>query len=76
MRAGMTGDGHEDNDDQQIDDDRDFDFEDEPRCHTCCGEGWVESIAAESGRYGWDDDGPGRCPNCRGSGLAKDCSTF
>lgn len=52
------------------------DFDEEPHCRTCCGDGWVESVAEESGRYGWDDDGPGKCPNCRGSGLLKDCSTF
>lgn len=50
--------------------------DDEPTCHTCCGEGWVESVAEESGRWGWDEDGPGKCPNCRGSGLLKDCTTF
>ena len=54
----------------------DFDEEFEPPCHTCGGEGWVESVAAESGRHGWDDEGPGLCPNCGGSGLAKDCTTF
>ena len=60
----------------EIDEERDFDFEDEPRCHTCGGEGIVESVAEASGRYGWDDDDIGTCPNCRGSGLAKDCTTF
>ena len=58
------------------DDFDDYDYEEEPSCHTCCGEGWVESVAAASGRYFWDDDGPGKCPNCRGSGLLKDCTTF
>ena len=48
----------------------------EPRCHTCGGEGIVESVAEASGRYGWDEDDIGTCPNCNGSGLAKDCTTF
>lgn len=68
-------------DPEWYDDFEDYDYDpaddfDEPSCHTCGGEGWVESVAAESGRYFWDDDSPGKCPNCRGSGLAKDCSTF
>ena len=53
-----------------------YDEDTELRCHTCGGEGWVWSVAEESGRWGWDDDGPGKCPNCRGSGLRKDCTTF
>ena len=44
-------------------------------CHTCGGEGW--GFRGES----WANDDPvndpdgecERCPNCRGSGLAKDC---
>ncbi len=54
----------------------DDDGDPEARCHTCCGEGWVESVAQETNRWGWDEDGPGKCPNCRGSGLRKDCTTF
>lgn len=53
-------------------DEEDFDLE----CHTCGGEGW--------GIVGvhWDSDDPvngpypsevEKCPNCLGSGLAKDC---
>lgn len=44
-------------------------------CHTCGGDGW--GISGES--WPVDDpvnDAPGEveeCPNCRGSGLAKDC---
>lgn len=45
-------------------------------CHTCGGDGWVESVADATGRYGWDPDDTGTCPNCRGTGLAKDCTTF
>ena len=48
----------------------------EARCHTCGGDGWVDSVVQETGRWGWDEDGPGKCPNCRGSGLLKDCTTF
>lgn len=56
------------------DDDFDYDdqFEDTP-CHTCGGDGLVESVAAVTGRWGWDEDDVGRCPNCNGSGKAKDC---
>ena len=55
-----------------------YDDEDCPQadCRTCGGEGWVWSVAEVTGRYFWDDDGPGDCPNCGGSGLAKDCKYF
>ena len=65
----------EDRDDYDYDYDHIYD-DPEPRCHSCFGVGWVESVSAESGRYLWDTDGPGDCPNCGGSGLAKDCTTF
>lgn len=53
--------------------DRDEDFDDrELECITCLGEGWVESVVHETNRYGWDDDAPGPCPNCGGSGFRKD----
>lgn len=42
-------------------------------CHTCGGQGVVDSVVDETGRYGWDEDAPGTCPNCRGSGDAVDC---
>jgi len=61
---------------QDLDEDEDFDEEFEPPCHTCGGEGWVDSVAESSGRHGWDTEEPGPCPNCRGSGLRKDCTTF
>lgn len=56
----------------------DFDDDDgyEPPCMSCSGEGTVDSVSAESGRWGWDDDGPGTCPNCNGSGLRKDQKWF
>lgn len=54
------------------DDDREWDESFEPDCMTCCGEGWVDSVVEETGRYGWDDDAPGKCPNCNGSGKRKD----
>ena len=57
--------------------DREYDdAPDEPRCHTCGGDGWVDSLLDQSGRFGWDADEPGECPNCHGSGLLKDCTTF
>lgn len=46
-------------------------------CHTCGGEGW--GVVGSD----WDSDDPingpydgeiERCPNCRGSGKAKDCT--
>lgn len=61
---------------EQDDRDRCCPHLEEPDCVTCGGEGWVESIAETTGRWGWDDAGPGRCPNCGGSGLLKDCTTF
>jgi hypothetical protein len=48
----------------------------EPSCMSCAGEGIVDSVCEESGRWGWDDDGPGTCPNCNGSGLRKDQTWF
>jgi DnaJ-class molecular chaperone len=62
-----------------IDDDLDTDYElddHEESCSTCGGDGFVDSVAEESGRWGWDDEGPGPCPNCGGSGLRKDQVTF
>lgn len=56
--------------------DEEWDEEHEPPCHTCGGDGWVDSVSQESGRTFWDTDGPGPCPNCNGSGLRKDCVTF
>ena len=48
----------------------------EPVCLNCFGEGFVDSVSETSGRRGWDDDGPGTCPNCNGSGLRKDQQWF
>lgn len=62
-------------DDDPPEDEFDYDGY-EPSCYTCCGEGVVDSVAQASGRYGWDDDGPGDCPNCGGSGLRKDQKVF
>ena len=58
-----------------------FDDEDdfggpEPTCMNCGGDGFVDSVAAGSGRWGWVDDGPGTCWNCNGSGLRKDQQLF
>lgn len=41
-------------------------------CMTCLGEGYVESLSQETGRYLWDTDGPGKCPNCGGTWKRKD----
>lgn len=57
------------------DDSQDTDCE-EPSCLDCGGEGFVDSVSESSGRRGWDDDGPGTCPNCNGSGLRKDQQWF
>lgn len=45
-------------------------------CHTCGGDGYVDSVAEASGRWDWDTEQAGPCPNCGGSGLRKDCKTF
>lgn len=58
------------------DDFDDYDYDPEAPCHTCGGEGWVESVVEVTRRWFFDDGGPGPCPNCRGSGFAKDCSYF
>jgi hypothetical protein len=57
-------------------DDNPHDDGPEPSCLTCGGEGLVDSVSETSGRRGWDDDGPGTCPNCNGSGLRKDQQVF
>lgn len=60
-------------------DDGDDIYDDEyglEECHTCGGDGFVWNVADVTGRYFWDTDGPGDCPNCKGSGLAKDCRYF
>jgi DnaJ-class molecular chaperone len=62
-------------DDDRFDDEDDF-GDQKPACMNCGGDGFVDSVAAESGRWGWDDDGPGTCWNCNGSGLRKDQQCF
>lgn len=52
------------------------DYGPEPECHTCGGSGWVESLAEERGDWLCYEDKPGDCPNCKGSGLRKDCTYF
>lgn len=56
---------------QMVDDSDADDFDDDDEYG---GEGIVDSVCEESGRWGWDDDGPGTCPN--GSGLRKDQMYF
>jgi len=62
-------------DDHEFEDDYD-DRDPEAPCHTCGGEGlgiigedWP-ARDIDLGRCGEVED----CPNCRGSGLAKDCT--
>jgi hypothetical protein len=62
-------------DDDRFDDEDDFGGQ-EPACMNCMGEGVVDSVAGESGRWDWDDEGPGICPNCNGSGSRKDQQWF
>lgn len=55
-----------------------YDIDDEPaesRCQTCGGDGfeWCEDQNSAEGCWAADCDGTAHtCPNCRGSGLAKD----
>lgn len=51
-----------------------------PACCTCGGDGMIEYM--EGGPETWGEDCPSEenhlvtCPNCRGSGLLRDCTTF
>lgn len=62
--------------DDYDDDYSDHEYSDEPECPWCGGEGMAEY--AESPEA-WGEDCPSevnhliRCPQCKGSGLAKDC---
>lgn len=69
----MPNPNHQDEDEDDWSDDM---GDDEPNCMTCCGEGVVDSVAEESGRWGWDTDGVGECPNCGGTGKCKDQKWF
>ena len=47
----------------------------EPNCQTCGGDGfeWCEDTNSAEGCWQPDCDGSGHtCPNCKGSGQAKD----
>lgn len=47
-------------------------FDDDPLCMTCGGDG---VMGAQEANCDWINYGPNEldvCPNCRGSGLAKD----
>ena len=51
------------------------DYDDEPGCMTCGGEGYEECEDVNSSEGCWEADCNGiihTCPNCRGSGKAKD----
>lgn len=51
------------------DDPMDWDDAPEPKCMSCCGDGFVDNVAEESGRHGWDSFDPNHdCPRCSGSG--------
>jgi hypothetical protein len=64
---------------QQVADDYLDDFADEdgePDCHTCGGEGVEECEDVNSAEGCWEPSCNGdfhTCPNCKGSGRAKDC---
>jgi hypothetical protein len=62
--------------DDIIDDDESDHEGEEPLCMDCGGDGYVDSVVEISHRYFWDDDGPGICPNCSGTGLRKDQMWF
>jgi hypothetical protein len=55
------------------------DYEDEPSCPSCGGEGMMEYD--DAGPSAWGEDCPSEenhmvvCPNCRGSGLMKDATS-
>lgn len=57
-------------------DDPDYDYESdpdyEPDCMTCGGDGWMSAQEAECDWINYGQDEIARCPNCKGSGLAKD----
>ena len=50
-------------------------YDDEPACQTCGGEGFEVCEDVNSSEGCWESDCNGdihTCSNCRGSGLAKD----
>jgi DnaJ-class molecular chaperone len=51
-------------------------YDEESRCPTCHGEGWViVGLDIDNLDPLWDNDGDDiRCPNCHGSGKAKDAT--
>lgn len=59
-----------------LNDEDDYDERDpEAHCQTCHGEGWEFCEDQDSSEGCWEpdcDDVTHTCPNCRGSGLAKD----
>lgn len=52
-------------------DDEDYEPDPDALCNTCGGDGFVDSVAEVTGRHGWDDEGPGDCPDCLGTGKAS-----
>lgn len=55
--------------------DEDYDDGVEPECHTCGGDGCLEANEAHCDWVNYGDELV-TCPNCRGSGLLKDCTVF
>lgn len=61
--------------DEDFEDD-DYDPDPDACCTACQGDGYVESVLDVTGRWGWDEDEPGRCPYCHGTGKQKDRTVF
>lgn len=55
--------------------DVDYESGDEPECHTCGGDGFLEANEAYCDWVNYGDELV-TCTNCKGSGLRKDCTVF
>lgn len=52
-----------------------IDGDEEPLCHTCGGDGYLEANENYNDWVNYGDELV-PCSNCRGTGLLKFCSTF